>query len=290
MPAPEDRVRTMFTTLYQRWGPQHWWPAESAFEMIVGAYLTQNTSWTNVEKALARLRDHGVLTLDGVRQISLARLQRLVRPAGYFRQKSRRLKLFVRFLDSRFDGSLSRFLAQPPAVLRAQLLELNGVGPETADSIVLYAANHPVFVVDAYTQRILQRHDLLPEGASYDAAQSLVAAALRPLGTRFQPRPAETLGPPEQRGAAHVPSAMSTAPRSITTQVYGEMHALLVGIGKDYCRKSEARCEQCPLAELLDPQTGGRVEVRKVRRAKVRKVKTRRARPGPRRRSRRARL
>jgi endonuclease-3 related protein len=285
----------MFTTLYQRWGPQHWWPAESAFEMIVGAYLTQNTAWTNVEKALARLRENDMLTLDGVRQVSLARLQRLVRPAGYFRQKSKRLKIFVRFLDSHFDGSLPRFLAQPPEILRAQLLELNGVGPETADSIVLYAANHPVFVVDGYTQRILQRHDLLPEGAPYDEAKRLVEAALRPLDSQFQPLPLETLGPPETRGAAHVPSAMSTAPRFITTQVYGEMHALFVGIGKDYCRKSEARCGQCPLAVLLDPETGGRIEVRKTRTAKmrkikVRKVKTRRARPGPRRRSRRARL
>ena len=174
----QKEIPAYYSTLYRAWGPQHWWPAESAFEVIIGAYLTQNTAWTNVEKALANLRAARVLSAKGIRTISVGELQRLIRPAGYFRQKAKRLKLFVRFLDERYRGSLARMFATSTKELRQELLDLNGVGPETADSILLYAGNHPVFVVDAYTRRIVERHELLPEGATYEEIQRLFQDAL----------------------------------------------------------------------------------------------------------------
>src|ERR1700741_4078365 len=160
--SKHNDIRQYYRELYAAWGPQHWWPAESRFEVIVEAYLTQNTAWTNVERALANLRSAGLLSVEGIRQVHLPRLERLVRPSGYFRQKARRLKTFVAFLDRQYKGSLERMLAQSTEKLRAELLELNGVGPETADSILLCAGNHPVFVVDAYTRRVLDRHAILP--------------------------------------------------------------------------------------------------------------------------------
>ena len=147
----EEQIRAYYYTLFQVWGPQHWWPARTRFEVIVGAYLTQNTSWTNVERALRRLRSAGLLNVQAMRKVSLAKLESQIRSAGYFRQKARRLKKFVAFLDDHYGGSLARMFAQPTARLRQELLALNGVGPETADSILLYAGQHPVFVVDAYT-------------------------------------------------------------------------------------------------------------------------------------------
>src|SRR5438045_918701 len=135
----EEQIRACYHALLGAWGPQHWWPAHSRFEVIVGAYLTQNTAWTNVERAMANLRAARVLTLDGIRQLPVADLELLVRPAGYFRQKAARLRRFIEFLDAQYDGSLTRMFAQPTAKLRTELLSLNGVGPETADSILLYA-------------------------------------------------------------------------------------------------------------------------------------------------------
>ena len=180
--AREHRIRTYYRALFEAWGPQHWWPAQSRFEVIVGAYLTQNTAWTNVEKALANLRAARLLTVSAIRQASLAELERLIRPAGYFRQKARRLKLFVAFLDDQYHGSLAKLFACPTEKLREELLNLHGVGPETADSILLYAGNHPVFVVDAYTRRILARHGILPETTNYEEIRELFEKALIPLG------------------------------------------------------------------------------------------------------------
>ena len=145
----EEQIRAYYYTLFQVWGPQHWWPARTRFEVIVGAYLTQNTSWTNVERALRRLRSAGLLNLRAMREVSLTKLESQIRSAGYFRQKAQRLKTFVAFLDDHYGGSLTRMFAQPTAKLRQELLALNGVGPETADSILLYAGQHPIFVVDA---------------------------------------------------------------------------------------------------------------------------------------------
>ena len=171
-------VRSYYRTLFSTWGRQHWWPAQSRFEVIVGAYLTQNTSWTNVEKALGNLRRARLLTIRGIRRTPQPQLEQLIRPSGYFRQKAQRLKLFVDFLDTRYGGSLTRMFARPTMELREELLALNGVGPETADSILLYAGNHPIFVVDAYTRRILERHQVVSEAADYDEIRLLFERAL----------------------------------------------------------------------------------------------------------------
>jgi endonuclease III related protein len=251
--ARKHRIRTYYGALFQAWGPQHWWPAQSRFEVIVGAYLTQNTAWTNVEKALANLRAARLLSVRRIRRAPLPELERRVRPAGYFRQKAKRLKLFVAFLDQQYKGSLAKLFARPTEKLREELLNLHGIGPETADSILLYAGNHPVFVVDAYTRRILARHEILPENAAYDEIRELFEGALVPLAqsvahsgeTRNQPLAA---GFP---GAAHPPSAMSMAKRTALAQVYNEMHGLIVGVGKNFCRKSQARCDGCPLQKFL---------------------------------------
>ena len=243
-------IRAYYHTLFSAWGRQHWWPAQSRLEMIVGAYLTQNTSWKNVEKALGNLRRARVLTVSGIRHTPRPELEQLIRPAGYFRQKAQRLKTFVSFLDERYGGSLARMFARPTGELRDELLALNGVGPETADSILLYAGNHPVFVVDAYTRRILERHRIVSSAASYDEIRLLFEQALG--GT---PPPKQSLdgapsapGPP---GSYHRPSRVSTAERTALVQVFNEMHGLIVGVGKNYCLKSQPECEQCPLQKFL---------------------------------------
>ena len=246
---PDEQIRSYFRTLYEAWGHQHWWPAQSPFEVIVGAYLTQNTSWTNVERAMERLREAGVLSVSGIHRTPLRKLESLIRSSGYFRQKAQRLKVFVRFLDQRYGGSLARMFAQPTARLREELLALNGVGPETADSILLYAGNHPSFVVDAYTRRILERHGLVDAGASYDEIRDLFESALRPLTEEaLVCAPASGSAPP---GSCHVPSKMSTTQRAVDVQLFNEMHGLIVGVGKNYCKKSQTDCERCPLKKFL---------------------------------------
>jgi endonuclease-3 related protein len=249
--AQHDAIRAYYHTLFSAWGRQHWWPAQSRFEVIVGAYLTQNTAWTNVEKALRNLRQARLLTIRGIRRAPLPEIERLIRPSGYFRQKAQRLKTFVRFLDDRYGGSLARMFARPTAGLRDELLALNGVGPETADSILLYAGNHPVFVVDAYTRRILERHGVVPDAASYDEIRQLFEQALSetpPARPRVAGDPAMPLGP---RGVSHPPSAVSELARSSLAQVFNEMHGLIVGVGKTYCLKSQPQCELCPLQKFL---------------------------------------
>src|SRR6202051_1374800 len=256
-----DAIRAYYHTLFSAWGRQHWWPAQSRFEVIVGAYLTQNTSWTNVEKALGNLRKAHLLTTRGIRRTPQPKLEQLIRPAGYFRQKAQRLKTFVSFLDERYGGSFKRMFAQPTAKLRDELLALNGVGPETADSILLYAGNHPVFVLDAYTRRILERHEIVSRAVSYDHIRQLFEKALgeitppkrsldaAPAAVGIQTGPSKTaVGP---RGSSHRPSRMSTAERTALVQVFNEMHGLIVGVGKTYCLKSQPQCEQCPLQRFL---------------------------------------
>lgn len=249
---PAEEIRNYYTALSRAWGPQHWWPAETQFEVIVGAYLTQNTAWTNVERALVNLRRANLLSVEGIRAVRLPRLQRLIRPSGYFRQKAARLKTFVAFLDDKHEGSLSKLFSQPTEKLREELLGLNGIGPETADSILLYAGNHPVFVVDAYTRRILDRHGILPEKTDYEQIRQLFQISLEPIATKQERGPVEVrLLEAGIRGAAHPPSAMSTAHRTVLAQVYNEMHGLIVGVGKNYCRKSKPACEDCPLQRFL---------------------------------------
>jgi endonuclease-3 related protein len=237
-----------YRALLHRWGPQNWWPAQSRLEVIAGAYLTQNTNWTNVEKAMANLRRARVLSIKGLRELPLNQLQQLIRPSGYYRQKAEKLKTFVRFLDANYSGSLDRMVSQPTAKLRAELLALNGVGPETADSILLYAGNHPVFVVDAYTRRIFERHGIVIPKARYDEVRLLIEDALTratPEQLRFQ-----------QHGSdpRHPVSRMSRMSRTELAQHYNELHALIVRAGNLYCR-STPKCEGCPLQKFLTSQT-----------------------------------
>jgi endonuclease III related protein len=248
----ENQIRQYYQALYRAWGTQHWWPAETRFEVIVGAYLTQNTAWTNVERALANLRAAEALSVEGMRKMRLARLERLIRPSGYFRQKAKRIKTFITFLDGHHGGSLDRLFSQPTAKLREELLALNGVGPETADSILLYAGNHPVFVVDAYTRRILDRHGILAEEADYEDIRNLFERALASIVD--QQNGSQSLEGSLQsgfRGAWHLPSVMSTEKRTALVQVYNEMHGLVVGVGKYYCGKSQPKCDGCPLQQFL---------------------------------------
>jgi endonuclease-3 related protein len=262
----QQAIRAYYYTLFSAWGCQHWWPAQSRLEMIVGAYLTQNTAWTNVERALENLRRAGLLTLDGIRNTPKRQLEQLIRPSGYFRQKGQRLKIFVRYLDQHYGGSLSRMFARPTGELRAELLALKGVGRETADSILLYAGNHPVFVVDAYTRRIFERHEIISPTASYEEVRELCERALTETSKhkpRFHGTPlragatgAETGTKTATtanfaRGSCHRPSRISRAKRTELVQVYNDMHGLIVGVGKNYCLKSQPRCDQCPLQKFL---------------------------------------
>ena len=242
-------IISYYTALLARYGPQNWWPARSRFEVIVGAYLTQNTNWSNVEKAMANLRRDRMLTVTAMRKVPVAKLEALVRPSGYFRQKARNLKTFIAFLDQQYSGSLNRMFALPSARLRAELLALNGVGPETADSILLYAGNHPVFVVDAYTRRVLERHGIINGGLNssktgYEEIRSLVEQAVS--GATAESLAVSAPGSDPR----HNPSPMSRAPRSELAQHYNEFHALIVRVGNHYCRKT-AKCEGCPLQNFL---------------------------------------
>jgi len=214
--APPTDLRTYYDALFAAHGPQYWWPGRSAFEVVVGAILTQNTSWTNVELAIRNLRRKKLLTPRAMETVSLARLARLVRSSGYFRQKAKKLKCFVRFLRSEYGGSLTRMFRRPTAALREELLSVHGIGPETADSILLYAGEHPVFVVDAYTRRLLERHQLATPAQNYEEIRQLFEDSLP-----------------------------GDAP------LYNEFHALIVRTGKEYCRTRNPRCSECPLHSLL---------------------------------------
>ena len=193
-------------------GPRNWWPAESPFEVIVGAILTQNTAWTNVEKAISRIKAEGAMSLEGLLEIPEETLAEWIRPSGYFNLKARRLKAVIRFLWEAYHGDLERMAREPLPEMRRQLLEVYGVGEETADSILLYALDKPIFVVDAYTRRILSRHHLIDSKASYGAIQRIFMEAL----------------PPE-------------------VDLFNEYHALIVETGKTFCRRTPA-CSVCPLS------------------------------------------
>ncbi len=205
-------VRSLFRLLYRHFGPQGWWPARTPCEVIVGAVLTQNTNWGSVERAIRNLRAARALSLRGVLSIRTGRLQRLIRPAGYYRLKAQRLRNTLGWLMRRCGGRLTRLRQVPQEQLREELLRINGVGPETADSILLYAFARPVFVVDAYTKRVLARHRLLPEDVSYEEAQKFFMKNLKK-----------------------------------EVQLFNEYHALFVRVAKEYCHKQHPRCGECPL-------------------------------------------
>ncbi len=241
-------VRQYFQALIEHWGPQDWWPAYSRLEVIVGAFLTQNTSWKNVERALRNLRQRGLLNLNGLRHTPLRELERAVRPAGYFRQKAQRLKNFVQFVDRRYEGSLTRMFARATPQLRAELLELNGVGPETADSILLYAGGHPVFVVDAYSRRVFDRHGVLQGQEDYETIRQLFENAIEASPgldwqvAGFTPR---SRLQDRKRHKFRIESASQRA------RIFDEYHALLVQVAKHHCRKKEPSCQGCPLERFL---------------------------------------
>jgi endonuclease-3 related protein len=208
----------IYDRLFAFFGPQHWWPGETPFEIIIGAVLTQNTAWTNVEKAITNLKDAGLLSFEAMVTLPHATLAELIRPCGYFNVKASRLHNLLNMIQGRYDGDLDLFAQDALPALRQNLLEVKGIGPETADSILLYAASKPVFVIDAYSHRLLSRHGLAAdEGADYHEMQDLF---------------------------------MDSLPN--TPALFNEYHALIVRTGKEFCKKSKPRCSECPLAVLLD--------------------------------------
>ncbi|MFW5791046.1 MAG: endonuclease III domain-containing protein [Desulfohalobiaceae bacterium] len=206
----------MYGTMYDALGPSHWWPGESRFEKAVGAILTQNTNWNNAAKAVWNLKDKKVLTPRALSALPEPVLSELIRPAGYFRIKAARLRNFLVFLREEADLCMETLCERGLEELRPKLLSVKGIGPETADSILLYALDKPSFVIDAYTVRIMSRHGVVSEDVDYHFLQGLFMDAL--------PREAP---------------------------LYNECHALLVRVGKTWCRKKEPRCSSCPLAPLL---------------------------------------
>lgn len=211
------RLRRFYSEMVKAYGPQQWWPAKTPFEVVIGAYLTQNTAWTSVTKSIANLAARDLLRVEAMRALPEMELRELIRPSGFIVRKAAAIKAFVAFLDREYGGSLDDLAADAPELTRERLLALPGVGPETADAILLYALGHPAMVVDEYLRRVVTRHGLLPEKAKYAEIQALGEAAF-------------ASDPPSER-AAH----------------YNEFHAVIVELGKRHCRPV-ANCEACPLA------------------------------------------
>jgi endonuclease-3 related protein len=209
-----NRLTEIYNLLFERFGPQHWWPGETQFEIIIGAILTQNTNWTNVEKAISNLKGADLLTPVKLYEIDVSRLAELIRSAGYFNIKAKRLKNFLAWFFNHYGGQIESLEDVPAGRLREELLSIKGVGPETADSILLYALNKPVFVVDAYTARVAVRHHLIDSDAGYEGLKELFQSNL-----------------------------------SADVRLFNEYHALLVKVGKEFCRPT-ARCGGCPLNKL----------------------------------------
>jgi endonuclease-3 related protein len=211
MRTDREILENIYQRLYKTFGPQHWWPGETPFEVIIGAILTQNTAWVNVKKAINNLKKKNLLTPMALRKVSQKRLAKLIRPAGYYNQKAKKVKNFIQFLFDNYRGGPKRMFSEDFLVLRAKLLDVNGIGLETADSILLYAGNKPIFVVDAYTRRILSRHNLIKTDASYTEIQNYFMDNLEN-----------------------------------EVKLFNEFHALLVRLGKEIC-KPKSNCRICPL-------------------------------------------
>ena len=210
----DERIPRIYKKLYSRFGEQNWWPAKTKLEVIIGAVLTQNTAWPNVEKAINNLRQKSLLSLEKISKVKINRIANLIRPAGYFNIKAKRLKNVLDFVWQRYGGNLRNMQRSDTLELRGQLLGVNGVGPETADSILLYAFNKPVFVVDAYTKRIFSRLKIVSDNSSYEDIQKIFINNL-----------------------------------ATDTGLFNEYHALIVKLGKDYCKKSKPRCGECPIRD-----------------------------------------
>lgn len=217
MKTTRTLLLNMYESMYSALGPSYWWPGESRFEVIVGAILTQNTSWSNVERAINNLKLADLLSAERLFSLPDDRLSELIRPSGYFRLKTKRLKNVISFLRHECGFDIDDLARQDTDVLRQKLLAVKGVGPETADSILLYALDKPSFVVDAYTHRMFQRHGLIPEDAHYEELRAFF---------------------------------MDSLPEDLT--LYNEYHALIVRTAKEWCGKKTPRCEQCPLQPFMN--------------------------------------
>lgn len=207
-----SNLRKIYHKLYQTFGPQHWWPGKTPFEIAIGAILTQNTNWGNVEKAIDNLKKQNALSARVIHKMPVGLLSELIRPTGYFNIKAKRLKSFIDFLMNDYHGSMKKMKNEYLYLLREKLLSINGIGPETADSIILYALEKPVFVIDTYTKRVLSRHGIMNHEKSYDEFQELFYSALEK-----------------------------------DVKLFNEYHALFVRIGKTFCKKKKPLCELCPL-------------------------------------------
>lgn len=210
-------LNKMYKAMLEALGPSGWWPANTPFEVAVGAILTQNTNWSNVEKAIANLRSADALTPSALLDLPEATLAELIRPSGYYKVKATRLRNMLTFLQQETDCDFDALQSYETSILRERLLGVKGIGPETADSILLYALGKPSFVVDAYTKRIMNRHALIHEDCHYEELRELFTDAL-----------------PEDVG------------------LYNEFHALLVRVGNRFCRPRKPLCDQCPLEPFLD--------------------------------------
>jgi endonuclease-3 related protein len=210
----DKRLIEIYRRLYRAFGPQHWWPGDTPFEVAVGAILTQNTNWGNVEKAINNLKKEKVLSAKAIHDMPVNKLASLIRPAGYFNIKAKRLKSFINFLMNDYHSSMKILKKEEMNSLRHKLLNVNGIGPETADSILLYALDKPIFVIDAYTKRVLSRHKILDHEKSYDKFQELFHLSLKK-----------------------------------DLKLFNEYHALFVRVGKTFC-KTKPICEECPLKGL----------------------------------------
>jgi len=205
----------IYNLLYEKFGARHWWPGDTRLEIILGAILTQNTAWKNVEKAIKNLKRERILKLGPLTRISEKKLAKLIKPAGYYNIKSNRVKNFLSFLNAEYRGNLDRMLKTKTRKLRSELLGIKGIGPETADSILLYAGGKPVFVVDAYTKRVFSRHGFAAQEAEYEGWQQL-----------FQ----------------------DNLPKDV--KLYNEFHALIVELGKEFCSSKNPMCTKCPIRRI----------------------------------------
>lgn len=215
----KELLQNVYRKLYDTFGPQHWWPAETPFEVILGAILTQNTAWKNVAAAISSLRENDILSFGAVCEIPQQTLAHLIRPSGFYNQKAVKIKSFCQHVRAEWGGNLDEFLSQNADALRAELLRIKGIGPETADSVVLYAALQPSFVVDTYTYRIFSRHGWVSETIEYEELRGFFMRSLEP-----------------------------------DVQLYQEYHALLVRTGHLFCRKKPL-CTSCPLNAYFEGQS-----------------------------------
>jgi endonuclease-3 related protein len=249
MPQLNAPLRRAYPLLRAHFGHQHWWPGETPFEVCVGAILVQNTSWTNVERAIANLKSAGVLVPEKLFALPEPGLAQLIRPAGYFKVKARRLRSFLRVLVGEYVGDLNKLFAGETAIVRARLLAIHGIGPETADSLLLYAGGHASFVIDAYTKRIFQRHgwtgDRNPAPLSRQLERRICPAA---APFKVQSSRSGAFGYDALKSLCE--SALNQKRGAARLDYWQDYHAQLVMVGKLFCRPREARCAACPLGDL----------------------------------------